>query len=48
MYIDRAVMVSAHLFITLEYLDIMAASGKLVGKGFYGHLSPACAVIIVV
>jgi hypothetical protein len=45
---DRAVIVRTHHFITLEHLYIMATSGKLVGKGLYGHLSPARAMIIVV
>jgi hypothetical protein len=48
MYMDRAVIVRTHPFITLEHPDIMAVSGKLVGKGLYGHFSPACAVIIVI
>jgi hypothetical protein len=48
MYMDRTVIVGTHPFITLEHLDLMAASGKLVGKGLYGHFSPTRAVIIVV
>jgi hypothetical protein len=45
---DRAVIVRTHVFITLEHSDLMAAHGKLVGKGLYGHFSTARAVIIVV
>jgi hypothetical protein len=45
---DRAVVVRTHVFITLEHSDLMATNGKLVGKGLNRHLSPTCAVIIVI